>query len=408
MNAEAKKIRLAKIDEAFSSLKKNINDTVPLREIERYLKEIFNQTFSIKVMTNVKKSDPCFVMSVFPETSTMDKIVNSIVKEEPVNMIHEIWSKNTSWYIEIDRRILDDSIVTISPRELTALLLHEIGHVIDNNSVPTRIVNVLKYEYAQMETGVKKILNSDRFKGILSLPIMDTCTFSAKDIKREIAADKFASQLGYNAELTSVLNKFIDRFSDKETSMKNCVQLSEEIVNNFRYRKGRLNQRIFDKLLMNAPSDYIGGWIRNARSIYTEGCNDTSVTTDSMQMKITCERANDIVDSYYTEFFFSKKKLKKLSNYDIDYIAVEIDKIKSHDDKLLILSYIRSKQDTAQYYIDILNNPKYAKKYEVPHSMEYLLAYKERMDRLQMLALNKKIDENKFGFTSIYPAGYEG
>jgi hypothetical protein len=40
--------------------------------------------------------------------------------------------------------------------------------------------------------------------------------------------------------------------------------------------------------------------------------------------------------------------------------------------------------------------------------MEYLLAYKERMDRLQMLALNKKIDENKFGFTSIYPAGYEG
>ena len=85
-----------------------------------------------------------------------------------------------------------------------------------------------------------------------------------------------------------------------------------------------------------------------------------------------------------------------------------MDKMKTNDDKLLLLSYTRSKLDIVQYYIDILKNDKFARRYEIPHSMEYLEAYKAKL----LLAISKinayKITEKDWSFTVKYPVGYEG
>jgi len=259
-----------------------------------------------------------------------------------------------------------------------------------------------------MNTGIKTVLKTDRFKKILSLPIVDSCSlkFAKSDLKEEIAADNYAKNLGYGMELSSALDKFINP-SDPDKAMKTVTNFSVEVIDNFRERKAKLNQRNFDKLISVTPSAFIGGVLKDIRHTYTEGSEDTSMN-DEVYMNYICESVNDIIDNYYTEFFFSKKKLKRLDEYDIDYITVEIDKIRTNDDKLLILSYTRSKIDTVQYYIDILKSDKYSKKYEVPHSMEYLVAYKNKLEQCITRAINKKIEDKYIGFKVNYPVGYEG
>lgn len=411
MNIEAQKIRFERIDECFSILKRNRRKPDVLHNIERNLSEVFDQSFKITII-ETKRTDPCFVMSVFPELETIDKIIESIVKEESTGIIHELWEKNTSWNIEIDRRVLDDTIVPISSRECTALLLHEVGHTLHSNSIPNRIARVLKYEFANMNTSIKMVMKSDKFRNILSLPIVDSCTMSSKvsndGIRKEIAADNYVKNLGYGMELSSVLDKFSGNVThDPDKSMKTVTNFSVDVIENFKQRKAKLNQRNFDKLIMVTPSYFVNNVLKDIRTAYTEGSLETSMG-DTEYMNYICESVNDIIDNYYTEFFFSKKKLKKLDPYDIDYISVEIDKIKSHDDKLLILSYIRSKIDTVQYYIDILLSDKYSKKYEVPHTMEYLTSYKSKLEMLSMQAMKKKIEPKDYSIKIKYPVGYEG
>lgn len=409
MNLEAQKMRFEHIDECFAELKKNRRKPNVIHSIEKKLSEVFNQSFTITIL-ETKRTDPCFVMSVFPEMATIDKIVESIVNEGSTSVVHELWNKNTSWIIEIDRRVLDDTIAPISARECTALLLHEVGHTLHSNSIPSRISRVLKYEFANMNSGIKAVLKSDRFKNVLSLPIVDSCTLSStvNDVKTEIAADNYAKNLGYGMELASVLDKFtIKAGSNPDKAMKTVTNFSVNVIDNFKERRAKLNQRNFDKLISVTPSTFVGNVLKDIRHAYTEGSIETSVD-DTKYMEYVCEAVNDIMDNYYTEFFFSKKKLKRLDEYDLDYITIEIDKIKTNDDKLLILSYTRSKIDTVQYYIDILKSDKYSKKYEVPHSMEYLVAYKTKLEQCIVKALHKKIEEKNYSFKVNYPVGYEG
>lgn len=406
MNTEAQRMRFENIDKAFSELKKNVRNSAVPSIISKELSAIFEQTFSVQVLLT-KRSDPCYVMSVFPEQSTIDKIIDSIVAEESVNVIYELWKKNTSWIIEIDRKVLDDSIVPISSRECTALLLHEIGHVVNSAAIPNRINRVLKYEFAKAGSVFKSVVKNPHFRNVLSLPVLDAFSMSSNisqgNLKEEIEADLFVKKMGYKDELTSALEKFISKSTTTpDAAMKKSFQMSEVIINNFVQRKAALSQNMMQRLLSRIPSPFIRGkfsvpgMIRESASINT-------------RMEFLTEKACDIADSYYAEFFFSKKKLKKLPAYDLDYIQVEIDKIQSNDGKLLMLSYIRNKLDTVQYYIDILMSDKYAKKYNVPHSMEYLQSYKQGLLRLLDMCMDKRIVPKTYSvWQPQYPEGYEG
>ena len=410
MNIEAQKMRFKNIDNDFELLKKSIFNTKAKDDIKQNLEQIMvKQHFEIEISQNLTNgSESVFGMSVYPEESTIDKIIDSIVNEQPSSVIEELWRKNLYWTIEIDSKILtgDDDC---TPRECTALLLHELGHVIDNNAIPSRIARVMKFEFAKMSSDLKAVFKSDKFKKLLSLAILDGCSSATDkdDLRREMTADKFAQKMGYGPELSSVLRKFIAKnnvMADK--SMKDVTMFSVKMVENFKKRDAKLNYSLLSNLVTKIPSGYIRAKIQDIRYEYTEGSEETSIT-DSKYREMICESVNNIIDNYYTEFFFSKKKLKKLDPYDIDYIQVEIDKVKSHDDKLLILSYLQSKVYIAQYYIDILSNDNYSKKYEVPHTMEFLTAYIAKLNKLRDICINKKID-NRVGIYVNWPTGYEG
>ena len=412
MNIEAQKMRFETVEEYFAVLKKNRKNKQAIERIEQCLNQVYGYKFEIMIL-ETKMSDPCFVMSVFPSVSTLDKLVEAIINEESVSVIYELWQQNKVWNIEIDRRVLDDTIAPISAKECTALLLHEVGHTIHSNAIPNRIARILKYQYATLNSNLKAVFKNQKFSELLKLPIMDSCTTSAKkeskmNLRPEIYADNYAKKLGYGEELDSVMGKLISSAEkDPDKSMSDTFKFSVETIENFKRRRGYLNSNNFKKLSEKTPSAYAGLQLAKMRFLYSEGCNDTSVS-DEVKLEMTSNLANKLEEEYYLEFFFSKRKLKKLNEYDIDYISVESDKIKTHDDKLLMLSYTRSKIDTVEYYISILKNDKYAKKYDVPHSMEYLVAYRDKLNILYSKIMSIEIKEKTYSFTPKYPVGYEG
>ena len=410
MNDEAKKLHLDKIDVYFGELKTNKDSANTLKNIENELNSIFNQDFTVRTYKS-KPSESTAIMSVYPDESTIDKIVKSIVNEEGLSAVKELWNKNTHWNIEIDMRIVCSKKLDLSNRELTSLLIHEVGHTVDENSFSERLAKVVKFGFVSVSAPVKKVLQKTNLKSLVGLTILDNCAFSpskdSNNVKKELSADHLAYKLGYREDLNSALTKCINasEISGKE-STKKILAFSEDVVNQLKKRQVASAKKKLVNLRNGVGSTAIKDYVSK---ILKESFEATDFVTESTREHLICEQVNNIMDSYYTEFFiFGPKKLPKLDQYVLDYIQVEMQKMQSQDDKLMMLSYTYSKINMCQYYIDILSNPKYAKKYSVPHTIEYLHNYMDRLQRLRMDILKYPIPEKKYGITIQYPTGYEG
>lgn len=418
MNKEATKMHLEIIDDAFSSLKKNVRELKPLSIIERELGIIFQGKFTIQIVVP-KQNDLWSVMSMYPEKRTLDKIIESVVREDSPSVLKTIWEKNTSWIIEIDRRTIDDSIIPISNRELTALLLHEIGHVKESQSIPVRISKVMKYQFSTLSTRMKMILKHPAYQKMLILPVVDSSSIygsmTPSGVNHEIKADAYAVKFGYKEEIATVLSKIIQKSSsvalDADGGMSKVMEFITTSIDDLSRRRGKIALESFQCLRNLNASPFIESVFSDIfeNVFYLSG--NYMESTDSA-LSYTKEQVSDILkdyeDGYYCEVFGLKKKLKPIKQQDLDYIAVEVERIRTYNDKILTMSYIRSKLDALEYYISIVKNDKFSRKIEVPHTLEYLEAYKEKMERLLRIAMDVKVEPPYHGLTIQYPAGYEG
>ena len=109
-----------------------------------------------------------------------------------------------------------------------------------------------------------------------------------------------------------------------------------------------------------------------------------------------------------TEVFGFKKNVKRIDPMTIEYIAVKLDSMRSNDDKLMLISYIYSKLDIIDYYLDLMNNPKTANRYIIPHTRNELTNMKLQLEKLKESVVNKKIPEYRYSVRVDYPDGYEG
>ena len=124
-------------------------------------------------------------------------------------------------------------------------------------------------------------------------------------------------------------------------------------------------------------------------------------------------------DSNFIELKNWLKEISKISKLIIsignhEYIkmtqngSTQTEDIETNNDKMMILSYINSKIDLCDYYISILSDPKQAKKYKIPYTVQALENIKKELYAAKTKVYNKKIIENKEAVLVYYPPGYEG
>ena len=409
MKFSLNKEKFLSIDQAFSVLKEDYHNRAAVDIIEKSLSECFKGNFTITIVEPPTNS-ALFIMSVFPKMDTISKIINEVSSNNPKKdeVIRKLWEKNTDWVIEMDARIFNGG-VDFTNRELTALLLHEIGHVIFSNSIPYRITTVLQFELAQSNMENKILLKDRFFQKILSLPILNACIADGKSkdsVKLEYKADKFSQKMGYSKELYSVLNKLLKENSypkgDSAKDMAKLTRFSVETIDQLRSRQDKIMKNNLISLKNECVSPYINDVITDYYNTFFQEHEDSSMC-DGKKLRCMEERADYLI----TEGFLNKK-LERIDPATIDYIDIKIQNIQSDSDKMMIVSYIHSKLDIVEYYISILKDPKLSKKYSVPHTIDQLEAIKKRLLQSRINAISFKIPERQRGLLIAWPDKYEG
>ena len=415
MAVRLKKEAFKSIDDAFLVLQEDKASESGKKIIKDSLKEIFDVDFDIEIIP-VNDNSPLFVMSVFPEKSVVSKIISSVTTNSGnIETIKKLWQQNKKWTLEIDERILNKNFINCSNRELTALVLHEIGHVVCTNSIPSRISTIIQYEIAKSKLE-NKILAADKlFSKILALPILNACVSdsrkSDKPLSVEIKADNFAKKMGYQQELLSVLKKITtnQKYPKGGTINKNMEEMTKFSINTLNQLKAREDNLLKKNLISlkkECTSPYIESYIDDFyNTIFETG--DKSISSIE-HLTFMENRADSIVENYYTEFFFGKKKLSKIDPAELDYIDIKTNEIKNENDKMMLISYIHSKLDIIDFYLEILKDPKLAKKYNVPNSADQLERMRTRLLTSRENILKYKIPERNKGIIIAWPENYEG
>lgn len=418
MKVKLNKDKFTAIDGAFLVLKEDRSSTAALQIIRQSLQDCFDCEFDVRVIADTMPNSELFVMSVYPELSVIDKIISAVMSDKGTDAIKKLWETNKKWTIEIDEKLLKDEIITCNEKELTAMLLHEVGHIVCSSSLPNRISLILRYEIMKTNVRNKMMLKDKIFRTIMSLPILDACVSDGKrdksSIKEEIKADAFVKKMGYQKELLSVLTKLTENMKYPKSEsindkMAKISNFSLQTLDDFQQRKEKLAKKGLLSLREGCQSEYINSIITDFITTVFEDSEDSLSIVDGRKVQYMQERADkDIEDGYYTEFFIFGKELKRIDPAEIDYIDVKIQSIQNNNDKMMIVSYIHSKLDLTEYYISILENPKLARKYNIPHSLNQLYELKKRLLFLRKMALEYRIPERNKGILVAWPTGYEG
>lgn len=415
MAIRLKKEAFKSIDNAFLVLQEDKASETGKKIIKDSLNEIFDVEFDIEIIP-VNDNSPLFVMSVFPEKSVVSKIISSVTTNSGnIETIKKLWQQNKKWTLEIDERILNKNFINCSNRELTALVLHEIGHVVCTNSIPSRISTIIQYEIAKSKLE-NKILAADKlFSKILALPILNACVSdsrkSDKPLSVEIKADNFAKKMGYQQELLSVLKKITtnQKYPKGGTINKNMEEMTKFSINTLNQLKAR-EDNLLKKNLVSLKKECVSPYIESYIDDFYNTIFETGDKSISSIEHLTFmeNRADSIVENYYTEFFFGKKKLSKIDPAELDYIDIKTNEIKNENDKMMLISYIHSKLDIIDFYLEILKDPKLAKKYNVPNSADQLERMRTRLLTSRENILKYKIPERNKGIIIAWPENYEG
>jgi hypothetical protein len=203
---EVSKIRspiLKKIETDFDLIRKNLNSREYIKSLELHIKEFAGIP---KVVVSTKKTN--FEAAIFPVyTRELPKIIgNNIKSSNPEDAKQYI----KAIYLTLGKKIIKE----FSPKQLTSILLHELGHVYQHTSNLGMIFpSLLNFLAKGGMQDLDDLKDTSPIRKTLTIPLIAamfplsrSLTFS--DHMEELNADDYANRYGYGDELAKVFYKF--------------------------------------------------------------------------------------------------------------------------------------------------------------------------------------------------------
>nr|DAI29534.1 MAG TPA: peptidase [Caudoviricetes sp.] len=414
--------KLRAIDDAFANMivRKGKNAELYTKSISRSLKAIFGNDY--KVIVNDNNTMEFFGMQIYPKKEVITEIAIRIAENNnyKVNQLMELL--NTSeWIIELDSKLFTDMNLKPEQYELTAAILHEIGHSLDKNSIANRIYRTYVIKKAEMNQRFKNLVryNKSIFRNLFLIPIgiAFTCKSYRTDVfGSELVADKIPVEYGYGVYLQSFITKIIKTFGNSTINLstgeldKEVDVLYTWIINNLNgvnIRQKALNFAIAGEII-KMPLLYMRDIFKSIIPADMD-FNDVSNPEALYRMHGHDRVIQEIADRYTTEgltSLFDNRRVKEVKQEDIDYIALEMDKIKTHDDRLFVMDLIYDEMDKIEASEDLISKGKSTMVRMRPDKIKFM---RKQLEELRHKILTMKIDDsNRFGINIKYPAGYEG
>lgn len=420
---------LLQIEQCFSAIKDKDDIKTNLRRITRTLERIFDLTFHIEICNNTTTN--FFGMNIYPDETTMDKMVEGIVSEKSQTAtIVRLWQETKDWHVEIDSILLFDNNLNANPGEITSVLLHEVGHIIYSNSIPQRLNKVLRFKLMKLSYDMRQLIATEKLRKLFNLAIVESCTtknFNYINTEKEKIADKFVVSYGYTSDINSLINKLIASQGNQlvnrsdvemEKELNIIVNWTVDNIKQLEFRKSALKHALSVEML-KTPSNIIKRTVQDIYYSFFSGINDKyrmllseSFSLEAKDVVAELEAEQNLVmykrrimEEALVNIFDKVGKIKKVNQTDIDIIAVEIDRISTVDDKIYLLDRVHEKLELIDMAIEYIDLGKGAK---VTQSKELLQTFKKRLEELRTEILSMKIVPMDYGVFIKYPKGYKG
>lgn len=204
-----------RLESVVMKVKINPNSKDNLAALQKELNECYPDCKCQGVLYTNNTDKMFFGMCVLPIISH-DEFRDIVSTNKPVRI------KN--YYIEIDSKLFDPG-AGLTTREITAIILHEVGHLVNDPSPVEKTRHAMDIQYAVTGTTMKFDENDD-INTVLIVGITDTLRKVTSLFYRndeEIMADSYVVKCGYGLELVSALKKI----------SKNGWNLNQTVNNKF-------------------------------------------------------------------------------------------------------------------------------------------------------------------------------
>ena len=411
-----KKESLLFVEECFRNIQHEKSVDKNIKLIESAIKREFDITLDISIMDNKKQF---FGMCVYPSQEEINMLTRMLletnVKMAEVEKLHIEYMTKGKQVVEIDSMLLYDHNLQATAGEVTAILLHEIGHIIASNSVICRFERAKEYMTMKFDNKTRKLVPILPFiKNVFNIATLQLFSnhFNVQ-LMKEKKADELAVKEGYGEELHSILGKLIangkgDRVRRSEKEMDKDIELTIDwlIVNikELEYRKDRL-KRSLKSIKLSTPSKYLKDWITNI--------HDSIFKKDQDKM---VEKAAVINEAFILSSLNNKKlkapsgatdisgRVKRLIPRDLDIYRAELERVNTVDDKIFLIERLYDLLDVAEYAKYMVGvNPK-----KVMQSEETIDMYIQHVHEIINEVNARRITRTKYGLFIKYPADYEG
>lgn len=351
-----------------------------LNKLKNELNRFFKGQRCREVLYTNNTDKVFFGMSVLPIMNDEDVVY--ILNSDNDYIVKE-------YYLELDSKLFGADLC-LNDEELLAVLLHEVGHMVNSTEPIENARNILDLYLAKTHSELD-IAESINQKAILGFGLRDlmrkTISIFEKDQFEEITADEFVYKCGYGDQLQSALHKILKKrnsiVNDKDNKLAIFVW-TVSLYKNIKMqripalrliRKGKqispsqLQKRDFERLE------------RNLKKIDLAATNESAL--EGLK-KLYSDRINRIK-------YKGVKGLKE-DYYELALRAKNVDLV---DEGLIIIRRINSNMSIIQDYLDTEGLD--------DKTREEVFEILEMYDELRTKLMKKDLFKEKQLFNIVYP-----
>ena len=372
------------LTEALRTIKESDASTPEvLRTIKSELNGFFEDSSCKEVLFTNNTDKMFFGMKTIPVINP-DDIYEYLMGDEPMRI--------ENYIIELDSHLFDP-ILDLTPGEIAAVILHEVGHLV-SDADPVENARKALDVYLASNKDYIKITTSIHYKEILAYGLKDylskTTSMFYINLKSDIYADEFATTYGFQNQLSSAFDKIfknnIKLYENSEISKFITFGWALSIYKNLKiHRIGAIKTLHRAKLLTGSRIEQleIDNVIRRINRI-----DDSALLESSLSDKIKIKMKEKM----------KKNRINNLHTIDDTYyeLAMRVKNIEDEDEAL----YIMRKINDCISLIEEYRQSRDCSEYELKQWENSLKRFTELRERLSDSVIYKN---KSFGIYVNYP-----
>lgn len=404
---------------------------------------------NVKYTIDVKliKSPNEFIgMCVYPDITTLTAALSDL-SFVSLSKAVSAWESINKFTLEIDENVFDRNLIAFDPEELTAMCLHELGHIIFSSYVPERLYRAYRTNAESLDMMDKKILR--KVLGIFYVvPALTICGIhkwyvGKNGMFEEYYCDKVFCMPDAQEHMASALNKIIKKYGNsiivKETEDIKLHEADRDVnwcnlnIRDISRRREYLQAELFNRSARTKSftvkraflniSARLGVGLKDRYTHAVIAMESVVGMVDSGEVPI-----EKVFDTYEFTHGFDSSSVENIvamslergfkqatealksnkapilpSDYALDEISIEVDKIENHNDRIYVLDLIYSRiEDLDTFEKWAKANDQYQR-----HSSK-IQQKRDYLNTLRQAVLTKKLPDKNYGVYVQYPKGYEG